>query len=32
VRKSPVVGFLSRNNPVNRTLGKLRKQIKPRKS
>lgn len=28
VRKRPVVGFLSRNNPVNRTLGKLRRQVK----
>lgn len=28
VRKRPVVGFLSRNNPVNRTLGKLRRQMK----
>lgn len=27
VRKKPVVTFLSRNNPVNRTLGKLRKKI-----
>jgi hypothetical protein len=28
VRKQPVVGFLSRNHMVNRTLGKLRKQVK----
>lgn len=28
VRKRPVVGFLSRDNPVNRTLGKLRRQMK----
>jgi hypothetical protein len=28
VRKRPVLGFLSRNNPVNRTLGKLRRQMK----
>ncbi len=28
VRKRPVLGFLSRNNPVNRTLGKLRRQLK----
>jgi hypothetical protein len=28
VRKKPVVAFLSRSNPVNRTLGKLRKSIK----
>ena len=28
VRKRPVIGFLSRNNPVNRTLGKLRRQMK----
>ena len=28
VRKRPVVGFLSRDNPLNRTLGKLRKQLK----
>lgn len=28
VRKRPVVGFLSRNHPVNRTLGKLRRQVK----
>ena len=28
VRKRPVVSFLSRNNPVNRTLGKLRRQMK----
>jgi len=28
VRKRPVVGFLSRNHPVNRTLGKLRGQMK----
>ncbi|MEO8274805.1 MAG: tetratricopeptide repeat protein [Thermoanaerobaculia bacterium] len=28
VRKKPVVGFLSRSHPVNRTLGKLRKGSK----
>lgn len=28
IRKRPVFGFLSRNNPVNRTLGKLRRQLK----
>ena len=28
VRKRPVIGFLSRDNPVNRTLGKLRRQMK----
>jgi hypothetical protein len=28
VRKRPVLGFLSRNHPVNRTLGKLRRQMK----
>lgn len=28
VRKRPVLGFLARNNPVNRTLGKLRRQMK----
>jgi hypothetical protein len=28
VRKRPVIGFLSRSNPVNRTLGKLRRQMK----
>ena len=28
VRKRPVVGFLSRSNPVNRTLGKMRRQLK----
>ncbi len=32
VRKRPVVGFLSRNNPVNRTLGKLRRQMKTEES
>ena len=28
VRKRPVIGFLSRNNPVNRTLGRLRRNLK----
>lgn len=28
VRKRPVFGFLSRNNPVNRTLGRLRRNLK----
>lgn len=28
VRKRPVIGFLARENPVNRTLGKLRRQMK----
>lgn len=32
VRKRPVLGFLSRNNPVNRTLGKLRRQLKSNES
>lgn len=32
VRKRPVIGFLSRNNPVNRTLGKLRRQMKSEES
>ncbi len=32
VRKRPVIGFLSRNNPVNRTLGKLRRQLKTSES
>lgn len=32
VRKRPVLGFLSRGNPVNRTLGKLRRQLKSSES
>lgn len=32
VRRRPVLGFLSRNNPVNRTLGKLRRQLKSNES
>jgi hypothetical protein len=28
IRKRPVLGFLSRSNPVNRTLGRLRRQLK----
>ncbi|MEO7795690.1 MAG: tetratricopeptide repeat protein [Thermoanaerobaculia bacterium] len=28
IRRKPVLGFLSRNNAVNRTLGKLRRQMK----